>query len=348
PPVVAVVPEEEQDDPEQARKRRRNWWILAALVAILIGALIGILASRDTSTDVPSVEGRSLQRAEEILEQHGFTVSQPPIQVERPIEAGTVLEQDPTPSPPGHKAEEDCSFLSLFCSKPAVTLTVSIGPGEGVIPGVAGLSQEEATEKLEAAEFKVATEHVNSSSVEEGKVVHSEPSSGNNAMHGSTVTIFVSSGPKLVKVPVLVDKQRRLAVQEIRSRGLTPEVGEEESNAPVGRVLRQSPSAGKELEPGSTVQIIVSSGRETKKMPGVVGFERREAVETVREAGLTPVVQEEETRNEAKIGLVTRQAPSGGTELTPGTEVTLVVGKRAAVVPEEESEPEESEEEGTP
>jgi serine/threonine-protein kinase len=346
PPVVAV-PEEEQGDPEEARKRRRNWWILAALVAILIGALIGILASRDTSTDVPSVEGRSLQRAEEILEQHGFTVSQPPIQVERPVEAGTVLEQDPTPSPPGHKAEEDCSFLSLFCSKPAVTLTVSIGPGEGVIPGVAGLSQEEATEKLEAAEFKVATEHVNSSSVEEGKVVHSEPSSGNNATHGSTVTIFVSSGPKLVKVPVLVDKQRRLAVQEIRSRGLTPEVGEEESNAPVGRVLRQSPSAGKELEPGSTVQIIISSGRETKKMPGVVGFERREAVETVREAGLTPVVQEEETRNEAKIGLVTRQAPSGGTELTPGTEVTLIVGKRAAVVPEE-SEPEESEEEGTP
>jgi beta-lactam-binding protein with PASTA domain len=59
------------------------------------------------------------------------------------------------------------------------------------------------------------------------------------------------------------------------------------------------------------------------------------------------VVQEEETRNEEKIGLVTRQSPSGGTELTPGTEVTLIVGKRAAAVPEE-SEPEELEEEGTP
>jgi serine/threonine-protein kinase len=341
---VVAIPEEEQEDPEEARRRRRNWWIVAALVAIIIGALVGILASRDTTTEVPSVEGRSLQRAEEILEQRGFSVNQPPIQVERPIEAGTVLEQDPTPSPPGGKADEDCSFLTLFCSKPGVTLTVSIGPGEGVIPGVAGLSQEEATKKLEAAEFKVATEHVNSSSVEEGDVVHSEPGSGNSATHGSTVTIFVSSGPKLVKVPVLVDKQRRLAVQEIRGRGLTPEVGEEESGAPVGQVLRQSPSAGKELEPGSTVQIVVSAGRETKKMPGVVGLERREAVETVREAGLTPVVQEEETRNEEKIGLVTRQSPSGGTELAPGTEVTLVVGKRAAAVPEEELEPEEPEE----
>jgi eukaryotic-like serine/threonine-protein kinase len=338
PPVVAV-PEEDGEDPDEKRRRRRNWWILGALVAILIGALIGILLSRDTTTTVPSVEGRSLQRAEEILEQRGFTVNQPPKQVNRMVEAGTVLEQDPSPSPPGRQAEEDCSFLTLFCSKPAVTLTISIGPGEGTVPRVNGLSRAEATKKLEAAEFEVATENINSKNVEEGDVVKTEPSAGAVATHGSTVTIFISIGPKLVKVPVLVDKQRRLAVQEIRARGLTPEVGEEESNAPVGRVLRQSPSAGQELEPGSTVQIVVSSGRETKKMPGVVGLERREAVEAVRAAGLTPVVEEEETRNEEKIGLVTRQSPHGGNELAPGSEVTLIVGKRAAVVPEEE-EPE--------
>jgi serine/threonine protein kinase len=336
PPVVAV-PADDEEDPEAKRKRRRNWWILAALVAILIGALIGIFASRgNPTTEVPSVEGRSLQRAEEILEQRGFTVNQPPKQVHRQVEAGTVLEQDPSPAPPGQEAEEDCSFLTLFCSKPGVTLTISVGPGEAVVPQVNDLPRAEATKKLEAAKFEVATENVNSSSVEEGDVVYSEPHAGSTATEGSTVTIFVSTGPKLVKVPVLIDKQRRLAVEEIRARGLTPEVGEEESNAPVGRVLRQSPSAGKELEPGSTVAIVVSSGRETVKMPGVVGSERREAVEEVRAAGLTPVVEEEETRNEAKIGLVTRQSPSGGSELTPGAEVTLVVGKRAVVEPPEE------------
>ncbi|HWH20236.1 MAG TPA: PASTA domain-containing protein [Solirubrobacterales bacterium] len=344
PPVVVAEGEEGEKDPEEARKRRRNRWIIAALVAIVIGALIGIFASRSTpSTAVPSVEGRSLQRAEEILEQRGFTVNQPPKQVHRMTEAGTVLEQDPLPSPPAGEAEENCSFLTLFCSKPSVTLTISIGPGEGAVPRVNGLSQGEATKKLEAAEFEVATEKINSQNVEEGDVVKTEPGGGSIATHGSTVTIFISTGPKLVKVPVLVDKQRRLAVQEIRARGLTPEVGEEESGQPVGRVLRQSPSAGQELEPGATVQIVVSSGRETKKMPGVVSQERREAVETVRAAGLTPVVEEEETRNEEKIGLVIRQSPSGGTELTPGSEVTLIVGKRAAVVPEEEPEEEEIE-----
>ncbi|HTR75647.1 MAG TPA: PASTA domain-containing protein [Solirubrobacterales bacterium] len=337
PPVVAP-PEEEGEDPAAARRRRRNWWILAALVAILIGALVGILLSRDTTTEVPSVEGRSLQRAEEILEQRGFTVNQPPIQVERPVEAGTVLEQDPTPSPPGREAEEDCSFLTLFCSKPAVTLTISIGPGEGVVPPVAGLEAAEAEEKLEKAEFDVATESVNSTSVPEGDVVHSEPSAGTTVEHGSTVTIFVSAGPRMVKVPVLVNKQRRLAVQEIRARGLVPEVGEEETaNATPGEVIRQNPSAGAELEPGGTVTIVVAAAVSKIKVPGVVGFERREAVEEVRARGLTPKVEEEETANEAKIGLVIAQSPHGGEEVLEGDEVILLVGKRAQGAPEEEA-----------
>jgi serine/threonine-protein kinase len=344
-PPVVVVPEEE--DPEAARRRRRNWWLLAALVAILLGALIGLLLSRDTTTAVPSVEGRSLQRAEEILENEGFRVKQPPITVHRQVEAGTVLEQDPPPSPPGREAEEDCSFLTLFCSKPAVTLTISVGPGENAVPPVAGLPRAEATKKLEAATFEVATENVHSSTVEEGDVVYSEPHAGSTATEGSTVTIFVSNGPKLVKVPVVTGSQRRVAVQQIRGRGLVPEVGEEEAGAPVGQVLRQSPNAGTEVEPGSTVQIVVSSGREKVRMPGVVGLARREAVEEVRAAGLTPVVEEEETRNEEKIGLVIRQSPSGGSQLVPGSEVTLIVGKRALVEPEGE-EPEGLEEGGEP
>ncbi len=343
PPVAAAV-EAPVEDPEAARRRRRNRWILGALVAILLGALIGILLSRDTTTKVPSVEGRSLQRAEEILENDGFKVNQPPVQVHREAQAGTVLEQDPLPSPPGREAEEDCSFLTLFCSKPAVTLTVSIGPGEGTVPSVAGLTRAAATKKLEEAEFEVAVETAHSDTVEQGDVIYTEPHGGETATHGSTVTIFVSSGPQLVKVPVLTGSQRRVAVQRIRARGLVPEVGEQESNVQVGQVLHQSPNAGEELEPGSTVQIIVSAGREKVKMPGVFGLERREAVEEVRAVGLTPVVEEEEIRNEEKIGLVIRQSPTGGTALLPGSKVTLVVGKRAAPPPEEE----EPEEEGRP
>jgi serine/threonine protein kinase len=329
PPVVAVpVEAEAAEDEEEERKKRRRKWLIAALVAVVIGALIGLLLTRDNTTDVPDVTGESRSAATTRLELNGFTVS-PPNYVQREAPPNTVLEQDPSAG----KADEDCSFLGFFCSKPAVTLTVSSGPGSSQVPGVSGLTQEEATEALEEAGFEVAVNRVNSANVEEGLVVNTEPSGGTSATNGSTVTINVSRGPKLVKVPVLVGAQRDVAVERIRGRGLEPSVSEEESSQPSGQVLSQSPDAGERVDPGSTVSIVVSSGEEESKVPNVIGRERREAVEAVRAAGLVPVVEEEETEVPGQGGRVVDQFPPPGRELPAGTEVTLVVGK---YVPSEE------------
>jgi len=340
PPVVAtpLEPVEEGVDPEEERRKRNVRWFLAIAAAILIGALLGLLLTRDTTTPVPNVQGSQEAAAIEILNQHGFTVGE----IHRVPRIGAaqneVLEQDPVPSPPAKQAEESCAFLTLFCSKPSVTLTVSSGPGSGQVPGTAGLSREEAEEKLEAAGFETRVENINSDSVEAGQVIHSEPSAGNTATHGSTVTLFVSSGPKQAKVPIVVGTQRGVAVQQIRGRGLTPSVSEEESSRPAGEVIRQSPSAGREVERGSSVSIVVSAGEEKASMPNVVGKLRSEAVEAVRAAGLTPKVEEEETEVPSQIGRALNQFPPPRTELEPKAEVTIVVGKRAAAAPEPEEE----------
>jgi serine/threonine protein kinase len=327
PPVVAI-PEEARDEDED--KSRRWIWIAAAVAAILVGVLIALALTRDTSTDVPDVTGNPLNVAIALLDQEGFQVGKI-TRVEREATPNTVLEQDPAASPPAGQAEEDCSFLSFFCSKPKVALTVSAGPGSSKIPSVSGMSREEAEEELEEAGFEVKVVNQNSGSVEAGLVTHTEPGGGSVATNGSEVTVFVSRGPKLTKVPVLVGSQRRLAVQEIRGRGLVPEVAEEESdNDPPGEVISQTPSAGEEVEPGSGVGIVVAKATKQVKVPGVVGEERREAVEALRAAGFGPFVEEAETSDEAKIGLVLAQSPKGGESTAPGSEVVITVGKRAA------------------
>jgi serine/threonine-protein kinase len=332
PAYVEPVSEEAPLDPEAEERKRRNRWIIGLLGAAIVGILIALLLMKDTSTELPNVTGKSLERAEQILENEGFKIGEED-EVHRQVAPGTVLEQDPLPG----SIEEDCSFLTLFCSKPPIDLTISIGPGQSQVPGVAGESEEDAIEKLEAAGFEVSSEGQNSSTVEEGLVIHQSPGGGEAATNGSTVTIFVSQGPKLAKVPVLVGSQRRVAVQLIRSRGLVPEVAEEETESGTpGEVLRQSPSAGSKVEPGATVGIVVAKSKAKSKVPAVIGKERRDAVETVRAAGLIPFVEEAETGDEAQIGKVLEQSPASGSELTEGGEVTLVVGKRAQVAPEEE------------
>ena len=333
PPIVAT-PEEALED-----ERRRNWWLWALLVgAILIGILVGLALTRDTTTKVPGVTGNQLNVAITLLEQKGFTVGEV-IRVQRDAPANEVLEQDPPASPP--EASLDCAFLSFFCSKPDVTLTVSSGPGSGKVPSVAGTSEEEATRKLEAAGFEVAVERVNSESVEAGNVISSEPGGGSTATNGSTVTLFVSRGPKLTKVPVLVGAQREVAVQRLRSRGLEASISEEESSEPKGQVIRQAPDAGSEVEPGAAVSIVVSKGEkeeEQASVPNVIGSERRQAVEAIRAAGLTPAVEEEETTVPSQNGRVLDQFPPPGSEQKPGATVTITVGKLVAEAAEEEGE----------
>jgi serine/threonine-protein kinase len=327
---AAVAPVAEEEPLED---RKRNWWLWGALVAaILIGLLIGWALSRDTTTDVPNVTNKQVEFAIAQLERKGFDVGEEKY-VNRSVPRNTVLEQDPLPG----SADEDCSFLTFFCSKPSVDLTVSAGPGSGEVPSTAGLSQEQATEKLEEAGFEVAVERVNSKTVEEGLVIRSEPGGGTTATKGSTVTLFVSRGPKLTKVPALVGSQRGAAVERLRGRGLQPSVSEEESSSPKGQVISQSPDAGSEVEAGSTVSIVVSSGEkeETAKVPNVIGKERREAVELIRAAGLTPSVEEEETEVPSQVGRVIDQFPPPGTEGEPGDTVTITVGKQAAAAPEE-------------
>jgi eukaryotic-like serine/threonine-protein kinase len=330
PPIVATPEDalaDEPDSEEEARRRRRRRWMMVA-AAVLIGLLVGFALTRDTTTAVPNVQGNELNVAITLLQQNGFEVGEVK-RVEREAPANTVLEQDPLASPPAEEASLDCAFLNFFCSKPKVTLTVSAGPGSAKVPSTAGLTAGEAEEKLEEAGFKAQVESVHSEDVEEGLVIHSQPSGGETATRGTDVALTVSSGPKLATVPVLVGTQRSVAVQQIRGRGFSPSVEEADSPKPAGEVIRQAPSAGSRLPAGSTVSIVVSKGEAKTTVPNVIGKLRAEAVEALRAAGLKPVVQEQETEVPSQVGRVTDQFPPPGSEVTPSSTVTVVVGKAA-------------------
>jgi eukaryotic-like serine/threonine-protein kinase len=316
-------PPPEREELEERRRRRR--WIFVA-VAVLLGALAGLALSRDTTTEVPNVTNpfganQSLSAAISQLEDRGFEVAQVE-RVRRDLPKDTVIEQDP---PPGD-ASLDCSFLSFFCDKPAVTLTVSAGPGRAKVPQVAGLAEEDAVARLRRVGFATATEVQPSDTVPEGIVIGSEPDAGTVARRGSLVTLSVSSGPRQVKVPVLVGQQRSVAVQEIRSRGLSPSVQQRDDDAPAGQVVAQSPTAGTRVESGSVVTIVVSRGPQTVKVPNVVGKLRSNAVSTLRGRGFSVTVSTEETEDESQDGRVISQFPSAGSDAEKGSSVTITVG----------------------
>ena len=130
-----------------------------------------------------------------------------------------------------------------------------------------------------------------------------------------------------MKVPAVVGLTLEAARQKLSERGLELSSTEEESDRPAGEVTGQSPDAGTTVEPGSTVELTVSSGGpETVSLPNLVGQLRSDAVQTVRGLGLVPIVVEQETTIAPQDGRVIDQNPPGGDSVAPGSSVTLTIG----------------------
>lgn len=132
------------------------------------------------------------------------------------------------------------------------------------------------------------------------------------------------------RVPAVVGLREALAVERLRADGYPADVRRAVNAAQVGKVIRQTPSAGAGLEPGKTVVIIVARRPNTVDVPRVVGLDVADAFERVQAAGLRAKSVNVFAR-QAK-GRVVRQRPPARTEARRGATVVLSVSKGPQLV----------------
>jgi len=317
-PVAAgdgLPPEEVEDE------RGPRWpWFALGLAALLVVLAVVLWPAAD-DVEVESVVGEQEAVAIDRLEDDGFEVE---TERERaPEQSGLVIAQDPRA---GAEAEDGST----------VTIVVSTGPGEATIPIVRGLTEERAVRKLNNAGcsdetetlcgFQVEVKQQASDAVAEGEAIRTSPRPGTSAEIGSRILLFVSTGPPQVEVPDVVDLARESAEATLNRVGLGFTIREQESEQEPGTVIGQDPVGGTIVDRGSRVTLTVAVEPETVEVPNVVGFERATAEDTLRDAGLRPVVIEEETDDPAAVDQVLRQDPGATTEVEPRSTVEIVVG----------------------
>ena len=131
------------------------------------------------------------------------------------------------------------------------------------------------------------------------------------------------SPPEQQSVPTVEGLTRDQAERTITDAGL--EVGEVTAAASDdivrGRVISQQPQPGDLVDPGATVDFVVSSGPPRIPLPDVVGQDKDNAADELRGRGLR-VVLEETDRDDPRDEVVEMQPPAG-TRVTEGTRVTL-------------------------
>ncbi len=103
---------------------------------------------------------------------------------------------------------------------------------------------------------------------------------------------------------------------------------------PEGQIVSQDPQYGEKAKEGSTIHVVVSSGKEPVKMIDVSGQRYEDAVQILQSKGLKVDMPEYEADDEVEKGYVISYTPLEGVELAPGDTVHLVVstGKKVKSV----------------
>jgi serine/threonine-protein kinase len=210
-----------------------------------VGGTVELRVSAGAGTvQVPSLTGRSIFEALQLLEEVGLNAEQVGVTNDF-VEEGQVLRSDPEE---GTEVERG-STVEVF---------YSTGPERVAVPDVVNQEDNIAFDTLSAAGFVPQPQSAPSDTVDEGLVISTDPAAGTEHPRGGTVVMVVSSGPSTVEVPRVIGETEADATSMLQGAGFNVLVVEVDSSAPNdGLVVAQDPAAFSDVEPGSTVRIDV-------------------------------------------------------------------------------------------
>jgi beta-lactam-binding protein with PASTA domain len=218
------------------------------------GTCVALASSVDlvvsSGTSVPNVIGLTEAAADAAIAAANLVV-------------GTVTHANSPNVPAGDViSESPAAGTSVDLGSP-VDLVISSGPLALIVPNVVGLTQAAATTAIQNAGLVVGTvTQASSAIVPAGKVISENPAAGTSVAPGSSVNLVVSTGPAPVNVPNVVGLTQAAATTAIQNAGLVAGTVTQASSAivPAGKVISENPAAGTSLAPGSSVNLVVSTG----------------------------------------------------------------------------------------
>ncbi|TQM70115.1 serine/threonine-protein kinase [Actinomadura hallensis] len=205
------------------------------------------------------------------------------------------------------------------------------GQYEHVPSSIIGMRVDDARGQLEAAGLDVRiADPVYDDRIRKGNVVKSDPPAGARVAQGEPVTLTPSKGLTPREVPDVKGKTLPEAQQTLEDDGF--KVGDTKKTpsqtVAKDRVIGTDPEAGQKQSPDEPVTVIVSTGM---AMPDLIGENGDAAANRLRSMGLKVTVRKKKVDGKEPNSVI-EQAPAGGTGVSRGDEVTIVVNKRDCLV----------------
>lgn len=309
------------DRPDRRRQKKSNTstiLLVLAGVLVLVGAiLIGKYvfpgdSAADTNVSVPALVGETQADATKLLTNSDLVV-------------GTVTEQACEEQPKGNICTQDPVADTKVEKNSTVNLVVSTGAPKVTVPDVTGVQFEKAESQLTDLGFKVEKKEEESDRTP-GVVSAQDPAGSTDQEKGTTITLTVAIEKKKSTVPDVLNQSCDAAKAQMTANNLVGTCTEVETDDPnlVDRVIRTTPSAGDQADPGSNVQIEIGKAKAQTPVPSVVTQTVAVARQTLQAAGFDDI-EFADGSDESDNAIVTAQDPVANTGVDDPDNTTITL-----------------------
>ncbi len=210
----------------------------------------------------------------------------------------------------------------------ALVLLLGSAHGKVTVPDVTGQTEQAAAKRLRAAGLAPVASLAASPTVAVGSVLSQAPAAGSRVASGTRVSIVISSGPGSAALASVEGLTSQQALSRLRAAGFKPTTRSQPSaTIAQGRVIGTDPPAGTELQVGSPVAVLVSSGPAQVRVPDVSGDSQSGAEAALATVGLSVGTVTEQVSTAQAPGNVLSQSPAAGSSVRTGAKVDIVVAK---------------------
>ncbi|GHV97768.1 serine/threonine protein kinase [Lactobacillus nasalidis] len=219
----------------------------------------------------------------------------------------------------------------------------AVGHNNVRVPNVVNMTEQAAKTSLKSAGLAVgAVKRTYSSDVKKGKVISTTPKADSAVDKGRKVSLLVSRGPVLTKVPDVEGLYLATAKKKLTKLGFKVKSKEAPSNEYVpGLVISQSIKSGRKVDATkTTITLVVAvaledqpkatsqSSKASFKLADLAGKSLEDAQSYAKSKKLTVKVEKDYSDSVAS-GKVISTDPAAGTEVSEGDTLTVTVSQGA-------------------
>ncbi|MCI1857664.1 MAG: Stk1 family PASTA domain-containing Ser/Thr kinase [Sporolactobacillus sp.] len=258
---LAAHPERKPDQGKGKKpSRAKKWLTLAGILIVLVtaGLILGLTVLPKLfyvdNVHVPNVVGQTFDHADRTMDGLDLTAQKRQLTSDK-VKKGLVMRQDPEA---GTEVKAGSS----------VTLYVSKGPEKSRVETYIGYNREAIAEDVEKQGYKKVVWHAETSErAEEGEIIRQKPAAGKQVVRSATVLdLTYSTGKPQVTVPNLYGKSKEEIDRLLAESGLSADfsIGDYSDDVAEGKATQQNPTAGSQVDKGTTVIVSLSKGPEEK------------------------------------------------------------------------------------